>query len=339
VIRGRRVFLDYTRNPSGGRKFGEFDLSVLAPEAYGYLEKSNALLQTPIERLRRINQPAVDLFMSHGIGLGHEPLEIAVCAQHNNGGFKANVWWESDVRHLFPVGEVCGTHGVSRPGGSALNAGQVGSRRAAEFIARRYADGPSKPGPFAAVAASQVLKTYDFATSLVEPSAKTTRLLQEATAEIKARMSACGAHVRRADDVARELPRARDLLKRLRRDMRIPRRKLLPRAFEVLGQALTHVLYLESVAEYLGRQGQSRGSFIVPIASGEQACPGFEENWRYTLNGPDDFVSRKILEIGLNGGGKVRKVWVDTRPVPSAASWFETVWNDFINDRIIREDK
>jgi hypothetical protein len=82
-----------------------------------------------------MNPPAVDLYNSHGIDLAREPLEIAVCAQHNNGGFRGSVWWESNVRGLFPVGEVCGTHGVTRPGGSALNAGQVGSLRAAEFIA------------------------------------------------------------------------------------------------------------------------------------------------------------------------------------------------------------
>ena len=68
-----------------------------------------------------------------------EPLEIAVCAQHNNGGLAGNIWWEStNIKHLFPVGEVNGSHGVNRPGGSALNSGQVGGFRAAEFIANRY---------------------------------------------------------------------------------------------------------------------------------------------------------------------------------------------------------
>jgi succinate dehydrogenase/fumarate reductase flavoprotein subunit len=35
---------------------------------------------------------------------------------------------------LFAVGECAGTHGIARPGGSALNAGQVGSLRAAQYI-------------------------------------------------------------------------------------------------------------------------------------------------------------------------------------------------------------
>ncbi len=93
---------------------------------------------TPIERLISLNSPAVELYREHHIDLSSEPLEIGVCAQHNNGGLKGNIWWESDLRHLFPVGEVNGSHGVYRPGGSALNSGQVGSSRAAEFISRRY---------------------------------------------------------------------------------------------------------------------------------------------------------------------------------------------------------
>jgi len=73
-----------------------------------------------------------------------EYLEIAVCAQHNNGGLYGNYWWESNLEHFFPVGEVNGSHGVYRPGGSALNSGQVGSTRAAQYITARYQDSPQK---------------------------------------------------------------------------------------------------------------------------------------------------------------------------------------------------
>ena len=134
VVKGRRVFLDYTKNPEG------FDFAALSKEAREYLEKSGALLATPIERLAKMNQPAIDLYKEHGIDLAKEPLEVAVCAQHNNGGLAGNLWWESvNVKHLFPVGEVNGSHGIYRPGGSALNSGQVAGFRAAEYIAHRYA--------------------------------------------------------------------------------------------------------------------------------------------------------------------------------------------------------
>ncbi|HYA48713.1 MAG TPA: FAD-binding protein, partial [Burkholderiales bacterium] len=195
VVRGRRVFLDYRRNPSGAGKLAEFDFGLLGPEARAYLERSAALLPTPIARLRKMNRPAVELFKRHGIDLGRRPLEAAVSAQHNNGGFKANIWWESDLRHLFPVGEVCGTHGVRRPGGSALNAGQVGSARAARWIARRYAGKPPSPASFVRLAGAEVRETFAKAEALVEKRAGARGLAREALAEIQRRMSACAAHV------------------------------------------------------------------------------------------------------------------------------------------------
>lgn len=52
--------------------------------------------------------------------LYHEKLEIAICAQHNNGGLSTDAYWETEICGLFAVGEVCGSHGVTRPGGTAL---------------------------------------------------------------------------------------------------------------------------------------------------------------------------------------------------------------------------
>lgn len=129
VNKKRRVFLDYTQNPF------DIDFSLLSPEAYAYLEKAGALFGTPFQRLCKMNMPAVELYRSKGVDIGKEYLEIALCAQHNNGGVAVDAWWQSSVPGLFAVGECAGTHGISRPGGSALNAGQVGSLRAATYIA------------------------------------------------------------------------------------------------------------------------------------------------------------------------------------------------------------
>ena len=128
--KGRRVFLDFTKNP-----LDEIEFKRLAPEAYEYLEKADALFGRPIDRLSKMNAPAIELYRSKGVDISKEYLEIALCAQHNNGGVAVDAWWQSSVRGLFAVGECAGTHGIARPGGSALNAGQVGSLRAAQYIA------------------------------------------------------------------------------------------------------------------------------------------------------------------------------------------------------------
>ena len=137
---GRRVFLDYTKNPRGLEK----GFSVLSREAYRYLENSGALFGTPIERLRKMNSGAIDLYLSHGIDLSRERLAIAVCVQHCNGGVDVDSDWQSSVAGLFVAGEAAGTFGVCRPGGSALNSTQVGSLRAAEKIAREPGKAPAK---------------------------------------------------------------------------------------------------------------------------------------------------------------------------------------------------
>ncbi|MCL2360700.1 MAG: FAD-binding protein [Defluviitaleaceae bacterium] len=128
--KGRRVYMDFRRNPTG-LKFEE-----LSEEAYDYLAKSDALFGTPIDRLAKMNPKAIKLYKDNGIDLYNEPLRIAVCAQHCNGGIAVDANWESSIKSLYVVGEAAGTFGVYRPGGSALNSAQVGSMRAAEHISR-----------------------------------------------------------------------------------------------------------------------------------------------------------------------------------------------------------
>ena len=69
VVRGRRVFLDFRRNPDG------FDLAALSDEARTYLEKSRATQPTPIDRLESMNPGAIRLYRDHGIDIAAEPLQ------------------------------------------------------------------------------------------------------------------------------------------------------------------------------------------------------------------------------------------------------------------------
>ncbi len=130
VEKKRRVFLDFTKNPF------PIDFNKLSNEAFEYLSKAGATFGTPIERLQKMNAPAIELYKSKGVDLYSEYLPIALCAQHNNGGIAVDMWWQTSIKGLFAVGECAGTHGIARPGGSALNAGQVGSLRAAQYISQ-----------------------------------------------------------------------------------------------------------------------------------------------------------------------------------------------------------
>lgn len=131
IMKGRQVFIDYRNNPIG------YEYNKLSNEAREYLASSDSVKNTPIERLRALNPKAIEFYLDNGIDLEKSSLGIAVCAQHMNGGVDVDTDWQTSVRNLFAVGEVAGTFGIYRPGGSALNSTQVGGLRIAEYIARK----------------------------------------------------------------------------------------------------------------------------------------------------------------------------------------------------------
>lgn len=128
MLKGRKVYLDYTRNPVG------FDFEKLCDEAKSYILNADCLADTPIERLEKLNSKAIDVYLRQGIDLHTDKLRIAVCAQHNNGGVYTDNNFETDIKGLYVIGEAAGTFGLSRPGGSALNDTQVGGLIAAKYI-------------------------------------------------------------------------------------------------------------------------------------------------------------------------------------------------------------
>ena len=140
MLAGRRVFLDFRENPGQG----EIDFACLSPEAYTYLNNAGACFGKPIDRLLQMNEPAVNFYMDHGVDLRTQPLEIALCVQHNNGGLAIDASWQTSIPGLYAAGEVAASHGVYRPGGSALNAGQCGAVRASEAVAAHPGEMPEE---------------------------------------------------------------------------------------------------------------------------------------------------------------------------------------------------
>lgn len=319
VIRRRRVFLDFRRNPEG------FRFEDLSREALEYLTKSKALQGTPIERLRTMNPGAIELYAEHGIDLTGEPLEIAVCAQHNNGGLAGNHWWESvNVKHLFPVGEVNGSHGVYRPGGSALNSGQVGSFRAAEYIANRYADWevPEQAIKDAAIAAATDLLAW------IDKSAGSDGPWQAEREQFQQRMTRAGAHIRSAEELVRAVAEAWG------QDRRIEQSGCGYTGPAELAEVLrnrqlcfAHAVYLEAVLFSVQSGVGSRGSAMVVDRAGTPVHPKLDDRWRIAPEN-DDFRD-KVLETLAAPGGGVQNRWVQRRPIPPSDLWFETAWARF----------
>lgn len=142
---GRRVFMDFNRNPLAVEGDKDFSLDRLDSDVAAYLGKASATQTLPIDRLRNMNPLSIELYLRYKVDIRKDPLEFAVNNQHMNGGVAVDVWGRSSLSGLYAVGEAAGTHGVTRPGGAALNAGQVMGTRVAEHIAataQRPTDGP-----------------------------------------------------------------------------------------------------------------------------------------------------------------------------------------------------
>lgn len=132
--KGRRVFLDFNRNilPVPGDK--NFSLDRLDYDVQTYLSDAGAVQDLPIDRLRHMNPLSIELYKRYKVDITADPLEFAVNNQHMNGGIAVDTWGRTNVAGIYAVGEASGTHGATRPGGSALNAGQVFGTRVAEHI-------------------------------------------------------------------------------------------------------------------------------------------------------------------------------------------------------------
>jgi succinate dehydrogenase / fumarate reductase flavoprotein subunit len=135
---GRRVFLDYTRDPQG---LVPSNLSDRARSWYtqtkGLLLSGDPRMMSPLSRLKAINPVAVEWLAARKVHLAAgDTVEVAPAVQHFQGGVKIRTHGETTIPGLYAAGEVAGgQHGANRPGGNALLDTQVFGRIAGESAA------------------------------------------------------------------------------------------------------------------------------------------------------------------------------------------------------------
>jgi len=334
-VKKRKVFIDYSKNPEGINSNNIISPTMVSDEAYTYLSNSNALFGTPFQRLQILNPSAIDLYLKNGIDLENEALEIAVCAQHNNGGLRGNIWWESNIKHLFPIGELNGSHGVYRPGGSALNAGQVGGIRAAMFISSNYNEQPSDEETFIKNCKEQVQEIINFSKKIINKNSNI-KNLNEFSSRIKCLMSEHGSFIRDKNLIKDAVKNARNIFDQINTKLEIPNLQKLPDAFKLIDHAITHIVYLEAIADYIKKAGCSRGSYLVLDEKGKRILENIDDGYKYLPYIPNTFVNKYIQEISIDKNLEITSNWIKPRPVPHDNNWFETIWEKFKNRDIIK---
>lgn len=323
VLKKRRVFLDFTKNPLG---LENIEYEKLSDEAFRYLEKAKANFGTPIERLIKMNSPAAELYMGKGLDITKDYLEIALCAQHNNGGISVDKWWKTNIDGLFAAGECAGTHGVSRPGGSALNAGQVGSLRAAQYISAK---------------GNALLPEEEFESILSEAENRHSAELEKVLSNpynvfdsIKAaqrRMSDNAAAIRNKDKLRKTLFETTDALKNLCNTFGVGNKSELYSYYKFKDILVTQKAVLSAMIYYCETVGNTRGSSLYYDENGNLR-DGLEEIFRFTEEGGK--TREKVQETVLSAD-EFENFWRDVRPIPSDDDFFENVWRNYRQNRNI----
>jgi len=333
----RRVFMDFLHNPAGSDSMKQFDIADLEPEALEYLKKTGALQDTPIERLTHMNPLAIEIYKENGIDLYSEPLEIAVCAQHNNGGFAVNKWWQSNIGRTFVIGEMAGTHGVKRPGGSALNAGQTGGLRAAEFIANVYA--PDLPD-YSDNQAKIDRQLKQLVTKLEAHTNSSGLLPEKVIDEIQNRMTASAGHIRELEDARKALAEAVQLYKDIQKQgFKLENKKSIVSAIQAEHLALSCAAFLKAIVELLQLGSGSRGSHLVLADDGTEIHPDITNKTTgqtVKFKPEQEQLRNSILQIEYDPDevDLFRCKNIEPRPAPALGKAFELAWQDYREGKI-----
>lgn len=312
VLRGRKVYLDFTANPFG---LEQIDFSGLSDEAHGYLRGAGACFGTPIARLEKMNAPAIELYRSKGVDLAVQWLPVALCAQHNNGGIAVDHWWQTTVPGLYAVGECAGTHGVFRPGGSALNAGQVGALRAAQHIGASRRRPEREPAALVIAARRQA---PFFRQGTEAPDA----LLAQARAD----MSACAGAIRSPEGLRQLAARRQAQLKDFPQALGVADAKEAWRLYRLHDTLLVQQAVAQAMLDEFARLGASRGSALYTDPDG--AAPGeLEALFQFREAAPGSGGAQIQQLIPREDG--VQVIWRGVRPIPPEDTVFETVWRGY----------
>jgi len=327
---GKKVFLDYTKNPSN---YSTEDLSELARD---YLTKSNSLSGTPIERLRKLNIEALKIYKRNNIDLETDPIEISVCNQHLNGGITGDRWYESSVSHLFAIGEINGSHGVHRPGGSALNAGQVGGLRAAQKISERYTFiQPPNEEKFRVISQNSLDKLHIEIKNAFDESEKK-RTLKEILEQIKIRMSHYGSIIRSKNGLEKEIEIVSSLLKTFEQQVQLKASSDIVKYFQIKDALSTQLFILTAIYNYHVNHGISRGSYLImrnKLNKDERQVipPKPLEQYKFVIS--NDIHAQKIQQLHFKDD-RILINWENVHPIPKQMAWFENTWKKFQDNSI-----
>ncbi|EAA7605461.1 FAD-binding protein [Salmonella enterica subsp. indica] len=332
---GRSVYMDFLRNPEPVPGDLPFSLKRLDEDVQAYLANNDALASLPIERLQRMNPLSIALYKMHGHDLAQEPLQFAMNNQHMNGGIEVDIWGQTSLPGCFAVGEVAGTHGVTRPGGAALNAGQVFAVRLARYIAE--AGWRGKNGGVEELVTAPLMQINATIHQALHNAAG--RPLSSLREEIQARMSDYAGFICHVENIRQAAQDARNLLASLSHDaLSIQHLAEIPGLFMWRQQTLASAAILTMLEEFIAAGGGSRGARIILDPQGS-CLPltrhGPFSQWRFRPEREEDKNTKLTIHY------QEKKFIFNQKPLRNLPdlkdNYFEKNWPDFLCGKIYRK--
>lgn len=319
---GRRVFMDFNRNPEAVPGDLPFSLDRLDTDVAAYLGRAVAGQYLPIDRLRHMNPLSIELYLRYKVDIRRDPLEFAVNNQHMNGGIAVDSWGRSNLSGLYAIGEAAGTHGVTRPGGAALNAGQVLGTRVAEHIA---ASGAAQTAPAGAAVAQLEQALTHVEQILRSGSPLNVRAVRD---EVQARMSDHAGILCTPGNVALALQQAAKLNQSIRDNgISFMRGGEIARVLQWQQMALASQAVLAALNHYIAKGGGSRGARAICDPNGEatpMAKSGPLQDVRFRKERAQDKAEQIMVQVVAG------QMQISTRPNrsfdESAKPFFERDW-------------
>lgn len=273
---GRKVYLDFLHNPDPVNEGEVFSLDNLDSDVYSYLENNEALQTLPIDRLRRMNPLAIELYRMHGTDLASEPLEFSMNNQHMNGGIQIDDWGRTSLKGCHAIGEAAGSHGVTRPGGAALNSGQVFGKRVAIAIKRELENKPVA-GTVESSLEHTILEAFKDADQFLGSSVGLA--LKDVKAELQARMSDYAGIICSGDAVKTALSEAIDLRKKVESvGLKVNSPSMVGQAFRWRQMVWASEAVLSALDYYVSHGGGSRGARAICSEAGTRSPEAFRED-------------------------------------------------------------
>lgn len=297
-MKGRRVFMDYRANP------------------HGYAEES-----TPAQRLRELSEAAYQTLLDKGIDPEEMPIEICTAVSHHNGGLLVDYHWESNLRHLFPVGEAAGTHGTVIPAGASINETQVSAYRAASYIVNHYDHDPLDIDTFVDCIREgfhqRIEMTDDFLSHLQ-------RKTEEDAISIRMVRSKLGKQMDKACGLFRDASRIQHELETAKRSLNHLSMFFTPHAmidltlfYKNYDLLLCQIAFLSAMLDYEKAGGNSRGSYLLHDHAGTLPHPRLEELFRFSVD--NSALAGQIQEIQyLAKEQECQIIWRAVHPIPKS---------------------